>query len=162
MRAAGSEKYDPVPGLLRVRPAAPERRSKYDLWSWVRSHTIGSMGTQARASLTPSGCTHLLVAVRCGVGCRAAVPGCLSLPVLLSRSLARAATAALCAGGNDTAGSLTKHEQCCALYHIQRIAYPMAFSNAGHPGGGSGGHGARQVRPGAAAGRAGGPAARLA
>lgn len=43
-----------MPGLLRVRPAAPERRSKYDLWSWVRSHTIGSMGTQARAFFTPS------------------------------------------------------------------------------------------------------------
>ncbi len=97
MRAAGSEKYDPVPGLLRVRPAAPERRSKYDLWSWVRSHTTGSTGTQARAFMTPSGCHPS--AGGCALWCwvpssGTQVPQLTCAPV--QHSLAWAAMAALC------------------------------------------------------------------
>lgn len=44
---AGPSKYDPAPDLLGVSPAAPTGRSKYDLFSWLRTRSLGSgSGTQ--------------------------------------------------------------------------------------------------------------------
>lgn len=55
----GDSKFDPLPALMDVQPAAPSGRSRWDIWTWVRERSAASSsGTQVGA-----GCRLLITSV---------------------------------------------------------------------------------------------------